>query len=136
MSTCQVGDALPSLTIPITTTLIVSAAIATRDFQKVHHDRDVAKGAGTKDVFMNILTTNGLVSRYVTDWAGPEAEIKGIDIRLGAPCFPGDEMVFSGIVESIDDGRAKVAVRGQNSLGTHVSGVVDLICDRREGGAA
>ena len=28
---------------------------------------------GSKDIFMNILTTNGLVGRYVTDWSGPRS---------------------------------------------------------------
>ena len=72
----------------MTPTTIVSTAIATRDWQDVHHDRDVAQAAGSKDIFMNILTTNGLVERFVADWAGHDAELKGIAIRLGAPGAP------------------------------------------------
>jgi len=47
---------------------------------------------------MNILTTNGLVGRYVTDWAGPNAVLKKVAIKLGAPNFPGDTMKMSGAV--------------------------------------
>ena len=61
----------------MTPTTIVSTAIATRDWQDVHHDRDVAQAAGSKDIFMNILTTNGLVERFVADWAGHDVELKG-----------------------------------------------------------
>ena len=81
----SVGEKLPELVIELTPTLIVSTAIATRDFQDVHHDRDLAHQKGSKDIFMNILTTNGLVERFVADWAGHDVELKGIAIRLQLP---------------------------------------------------
>ena len=49
-----------------------------------------------QNVFMNILTTNGLVGRYVTDWAGSGRPIEGVSIKLGAPNLPGDTMKLSG----------------------------------------
>lgn len=127
-----VGDTLPELRIPITATLIVTGAIATRDFQKVHHDKDVAIAAGTKDVFMNILTTNALVNRYVGQWAGPAARVGRINIRLGATNFPGDEMVFTGSVESVDGENVTLKIIGTNSLGPHVTGTIDLSIPSRE----
>ncbi|MHA7225645.1 MaoC/PaaZ C-terminal domain-containing protein [Glutamicibacter soli] len=123
----QAGQALPELRIPITATLIVTGAIATRDFQKVHHDKDVAQAAGTPNVFMNILTTNALVNRYVGEWAGPAARVGRINIRLGATNFPGDEMVFTGTVDSVDGENVVVKVVGTNSLGPHVTGTVDIV---------
>lgn len=127
-----VGDTLPELRIPITATLIVAGAIATRDFQKVHHDKDVAVAAGTKNVFMNILTTNALVNRYVGEWAGQSARVRRINIRLGATNFPGDEMVFGGVVESVSGENVTVKVVGTNSLGPHVTGTLDLCIPSRE----
>lgn len=50
--------------------MIVATALASRDYQDVHHDPALAVERGSKDVFMNILTTNGLVDRFVTGWAG------------------------------------------------------------------
>ncbi|MGP7814953.1 MaoC family dehydratase [Glutamicibacter soli] len=123
----QAGEALPELRIPITATLIVTGAIATRDFQKVHHDKDVAQAAGTPNVFMNILTTNALVNRYVGEWAGPAARVGRINIRLGATNFPGDEMVFTGTVDSVDGENVVVKVVGTNSLGPHVTGTVGIV---------
>ncbi len=67
------GERLPPLEIPVTRTLIVAGAIASRDYQDVHHDPELARQKGAPDVFMNILTTNGLVGRYVTDHFGPTA---------------------------------------------------------------
>ena len=120
------GEALPAWELPLTPTTIVSTAIATRDFQDVHHDRDRAQAAGSKDIFMNILTSTGLVEKYVVDWAGHDADVRGIAIRLGAPAYPYDTLRFSGEVTSVEDGVATLKVTGSVSLGDHVIGTVTL----------
>lgn len=128
----EVGDTLPGLEIPLTRTVIVATAIATRDYQDVHHDPGLAVERGSKDIFMNIISTNGFVSRYVTDWTGPAAVIESIGIRLGAPNHPGDTMSFSGEVTDVTPpdgstrGTVTVSVVGRNSLGNHVTGTVKL----------
>ena len=122
----ELGAALPALEVPITATVIVSGAIASRDYQDVHHDAALAHQRGSKDIFMNILTTNGWVGRYVTDWAGPEALLRTVDIRLGAPNYPGDTMVFSATVAAKRDGVVTIALRGANQLGDHVTGSVEV----------
>lgn len=128
--TVRTGAELPAWVLPVTPTLIVSTAIATRDFQDVHHDRDLAVQRGSRDIFLNILTTTGLVQRFVTDWVGPQALVRGVSIRLGVPAYPYDDLTFSGsVVESAEvDGEERfvVAVRGSNSLGDHVTGTVTL----------
>lgn len=122
----EVGTALPELVIPVTATLIAAGAIATRDFQKVHHDREVAVAAGAKDIFMNILTTNALVNRFVCEWAGPNAVISRINIRLGATNFPGDTLTLNGEVTEQNGSAITVGLIGNNSLGAHVTGTVEL----------
>ena len=121
-----VGTALPELPIPITTTLIVAGALASRDFTALHHDTSAARAGGMQDVFMNILTTNGLVGRYVTDWAGPDAVLKRVSIKLGAPNLPGDTMKMTGAVKKKDEatGVVEVEVAGRNSWGDHVTATV------------
>jgi hypothetical protein len=120
----QVGDTLPEWRLPVTPTLVVSTAIATRDYQDVHHDRDLAQSYGSQDIFLNILTTNGLVGRFVTDWAGPDVNVQSIAIRLGAPAYPDDELVFTGTVAEVDGEVVVVDVVGNVSIGTHVTGQV------------
>ena len=122
----KAGDEIPVWELPITPTLVVSTAIATRDFQDVHHDRDRAQAAGSKDIFMNILTSTALCERYVTDWAGTDVQIKGISIRLGAPAYPYDTLSFSGEVTDVTDGIATITVTGAVSLGAHVTGTVKV----------
>jgi acyl dehydratase len=126
-----VGQSLGSLVIPVTRTLIVAGALASRDYQDVHHDAELAKSRGSKDIFMNILTTNGLVGRFVTDWSGPGGVLRQVSIRLGAPNYADDVMTFTGEVQSKDGleddevhGRVTVSVRGANSMGDHVTGTV------------
>jgi hypothetical protein len=130
-SEVEVGDELPTLVLPITRTLIVSGAIASRDYQDVHHDTLLAKERGSKDIFMNILTTNGLVGRYVTDWSGPRSRLHEVNIRLGAPNYPDCTMTLTGMVTAkgpvADDGRGgrvTVSLRGANDFGDHVTGTV------------
>ena len=128
----KVGDVLPELPIPITVTLVVGGALASRDYTPVHHDKAAAQAQGMSDVFMNILTTNGLVGRYVTDWAGPDAVVKNVAIKLGAPNLPGDTMKMVGSVKSKDDaaGELVVEIAGKNGWGNHVTGTVRLALPR------
>jgi hypothetical protein len=135
-----VGDELPTLELPITRTLITSGAIASRDYQDVHHDHVLSKERGSPDIFMNILTTNGIVGRYVTDWSGPRSRILDVSIRLGAPNYPGCTMTLTGSVKEkgalSGDGKSgtvTVAIRGANHLGDHVTGTVRLLLPSGEG---
>jgi acyl dehydratase len=124
ISDVSVGDALPELKIPLTTSLIVSGALASRDFTPVHHDRAAALASGMPDVFMNILTTNGLVGRYVTDWAGPDARVRNVRIKLGSPNSPGDTMTLNGSVASKQNDEVTIDLAGKNSWGDHVTASV------------
>ena len=126
MSAATVGTKLPELSLYGDPTFIVSTAIATRDYQDVHHDRDKAQAKGSKDIFVNILTDTGLVQRYVTDWAGPNAIITSIALRLGVPWYAYDTVTFSGEVTAVHDGLVTVKVVGSNSLGDHVVATATL----------
>jgi len=123
------GEALPELAVPITVILINGGAIATRDYFPGHHDVEAARALGSPHVFMNILTTNGLVQRFIEQWAGPLAQFTALKIKLGAPNYPGDCMTFSGSVSALDaDTRTvEITLSGKNSMGNHVTGTVALV---------
>lgn len=122
----SLGEALPKLEIPITVPLVAGGAIATRDYFPGHHDLEAARALGSSHVFMNILTTNGLVQRFVESWAGPGGIMKTLKIKLGAPNYPGDSMTLSGQVSGIllEERSVELSLQGKNSLGNHVTGTV------------
>lgn len=122
----NVGDTLPAWELPITPTLVVSTALATRDFQDVHHDRDRAQAAGSQDIFVNILTSTAMCERYVTEWAGPDVVIKSVSIRLGVPAYPYDTLSFSGSVKDVAGGVATIEVIGAVAAGHHIIGTVTV----------
>ena len=122
------GDRLPLWTLALSPTHIVAGALATRDFQDVHHDRDLAQQKGSKDIFLNINTSLGYLQRYVTDWSGPEAVVTALRVKLGAPAYPYLPLTFAGSVHSVDaaSGRVVVGVQASNELGPHLTGTVEL----------
>ncbi|MFT4084790.1 MAG: MaoC/PaaZ C-terminal domain-containing protein [Nocardioides sp.] len=122
----QVGDRLPDLAIPMDRTRIVAAAIASQDFEDVHHDPSKAAERGMPDIFISINSTNGLLDRYLTDWAGPTARIHKVALRLGVPLFPGDTLTLTGEVTAVEDGLVSVTITGSNARGVHVKATASL----------
>ncbi len=132
----QLPAVLPEMTVDVSATFVVASALATRDFTPVHHDRDLAIANGSKDIFVNILTDNGLLQRFVAQWAGPRSLLRQTSVRLGVPCYAGDKLTFTGRVTDrsrLPDGdRYEVQVTGRCSLGDHIiaTAVVDVPEDR------
>jgi acyl dehydratase len=129
-SAVRVGDVLPPMVLVMSSTRIVAGAIASRDFMPVHHDREYANQQGAPDMFMNILSDTAYCSRFLTDWAGPDAMVKRLAIRLGVPAFPGHDLTYTGAVTAVerdgDEGVVEVELRANNDLGEHVSGTATI----------
>jgi acyl dehydratase len=126
----RVGDPITPMRIDVTATVVVAGAIATRDFMPVHHDRDYAASQGSPNIFLNIMTDNGHCSRFLTDWAGPEAMVRKIAIRLGLPAYAGSTLEYTGKVigkSQLDgEGIVEVELRATNDQGDHLSGTAVL----------
>ena len=130
----KVGEELPSQAIRLTASRIVAGAIATGDFEPIHHDRSAAQRAGRSDVFMNIYSINGLMQRCVTDWAGPTARIHSIKLTLGGPCVAGDILTISGKVIGRPpvppaNGQFEIELTGNTSLGHAASARIVMTFD-------
>lgn len=129
---CVAGTMLPELELPLDRTTIVGTAIASQDFEDVHHDPGKAQERGTPDIFMSINATNGFVDRYVTDWSGPASRISRAALRLGVPAFPGDTLHFAGEVTEANQSTVRLRVTGSNERGIHVN--ADVTVERAAGG--
>jgi acyl dehydratase len=129
-STISVGDELPPMVVDVTPTRVVAGAIASRDFMPVHHDRDYANSQGAPDIFMNILSDTAYCSRFLTDWAGPDAMVRRLAIRLGVPVFPGHTLTYTGSVTAVsqegDEGLVEIELQAVNELGEHVGGTATI----------
>ena len=136
----RLGAEVTPLVVDIDATRIVAGAIATRDFMPAHHDRDFANRQGAPDIFMNILSDTAYCSRFLTDWAGPDAMVRRLAIRLGVPVFPGHTLTFTGSVTAVEHEDAEVIVgvmfTGASDLGDHVTGTAELRLPVDRGGSA
>ncbi len=126
----EVGTELPGFDVEMTPTFIIGAALASRDLEEVHHDPEIARARGSQDLFPNILTSNGLALRVVTDWLGPDALVERASVRLGLPAYVGETLRMRAEVTratarpDAGDGEVEVAVRGRISTGDHLTGTV------------
>ena len=104
------GERLPELAIDVNATLVILGALASRDWRPMHHDRDFAiQRNGVKDIFLNTPNQAAWFERYVTDWTGPYGRLGRMKFRMKASVFPGDRMVFRGIVRSVGTDEAGCA---------------------------
>ncbi|WP_062435989.1 hypothetical protein [Herbidospora daliensis] len=95
--------------------LIVSAALTAR--------RGAAVAA---DVELTMLTTMDLVENYVTEWAGPDAFLRGMNVKLGLPAHTGDTLTFTGVVAGATAEMLTVEVCARSNAGVHATGTVRL----------
>jgi acyl dehydratase len=111
------GDVLPELSYAVTATTVVLGALASRDTRPMHHDHDFAVNRnGTKDIFLNTPNQAAWFERFLTDWSGPKGRLGRMKFRMKGSVFPGDTMVFAGVVEKVETdetgcGWANVLVR-------------------------
>ncbi|MFT5223916.1 MAG: acyl dehydratase [Glaciecola sp.] len=126
----SVGDLLPAESIELTTTFVIKTAIASRDFEPVHHDPAIARSSGLDHIFLNILTTNGLCQRLVVDWAGPDAIVRAASVRLGVPALAGTTLEMTASVVGLDvvdgEGRVQLEVVGMVPGGRHCKATISL----------
>jgi len=93
------GDSLPELVVEVTPTTVVLGALASRDWRPMHHDYKFAtERNGVADIFLNTPNQAAWFERYVTDWTGPLGRPGRMTFRMRDSIFPGDRMVFSGVV--------------------------------------
>jgi acyl dehydratase len=92
------GQDIGSYTIQMTAVKVSGGAWATRDSNPIHHDKDFAQRSGQKNIIVNIMHSEGILSRLATDWSGPEGDLKKTRFNIEGNCCAGDTMTVSGNV--------------------------------------
>lgn len=67
-------------------------------YDYVHFDRDYAQAAGARDAFMATHHVGGLFSRLLTDWSGPEADVRSLTFNINTQSCPNDILTLTGKV--------------------------------------
>jgi len=92
------GQDIGSYSMEMTAVKISGGAWATRDTNPIHHDKAFALKAQQRDMIVNIMHSEGILSRLATDWTGPEGELKRTRFNIEGNCCVGDMMTVSGNV--------------------------------------
>ncbi len=103
---CQVGDALPSLTLPpLSRHVLALYCGGSGDHVAIHTDSDFARAAGLPDVIGHGMLTMAYVGRMLTNIVAPQ-EIKSWHVMFLSPSRVGDCITCHGrVAERRDDGR-------------------------------
>lgn len=110
------GQSLPTIHYELNLLRMVAFVRASGLLDYIHFDREYAQSVGMRDAFMATPHIIGLVSRLLTDWAGPAGDIRSISLDLVAPCCSGDILIVTG----------KVGRKYRNSNGAHLVELVDI----------
>jgi len=93
------GRPLPPLSYELSLLRLVAFVRATGLYDYVHFDQEYAVSAGARDVFASTPHVAGLLSRLLTDWAGPQAQLRELQFSMKTQSCRNDSLVISGGVE-------------------------------------
>ncbi|MSR00103.1 MAG: hypothetical protein EXR88_01710 [Gammaproteobacteria bacterium] len=98
-----IAEKIPELRVLITPKLVIMGAVASRDWQPLHHDHEWSVGeGGLPGIILNNYTQMGWIIRYVTDWSGPQGRVGGLRLTMHSPICPGNELVITGAVDTLE----------------------------------
>lgn len=95
------GDAAPPWEVPqITRTHLVRYAGASGDMNPMHHDDEIARGAGQPSVFAHGMLTAGILSSYLVRWLGV-GSLRSFKVRFRERVWPGDTLTCMATVTGL-----------------------------------
>jgi len=117
MSALTVGDAGEEFVVEkVDRSSFIRYAGASGDFNPIHWNEDFAKSAGYPGVFAQGMWTAGVLSTFLTNWVGAD-NVKRFRTRFVGQVWPGEKLVCSGTVTSIDGESAEIELSVVNGEG-------------------
>ena len=118
MAELSVGDQIAELKVTPDKYLPHRYAGASGDFNPIHIDPEFAKAVGLPNTILHGLYMMGLTARAATEAAGGDpGSLKRLSVQFRGMGAPETEIVVTGTVKSVEDGRAVidvVAAQGEN----------------------
>jgi acyl dehydratase len=124
------GDAIPELRVTPDGGLTKRYAEASGDPNPIHIDEDFAKSVGLPGVILHGLYMMALVARANAALAGGDPRaLKRLAVQFRGMGIPEQEIVVSGTVKEVEDGRIvvdTVAAQGENQVIRNAEAEVEL----------
>jgi acyl dehydratase len=108
MADLQTGAQIPELKVTPDKYLTVRYAGASGDFNPIHIDEEFARAVGLPGRILHGLWTMAQVARAQTEAAGGPAHLKRLSVQFRGMGVPEQEVLVSGTVREVVDGRATV----------------------------
>ena len=130
--TVHEGDELPGFSVELGATRMVAQVSGTQDFYPIHHDRDFAREAGHRDIFVNTAFIRGCLCRVVTDWIDADGFLKSLGFQMRRPNFIGETITVGGRVKQRGPGgRVDLELWIENAGEVTVPGAASVILPLR-----
>jgi acyl dehydratase len=108
MAGLQAGEQIPQLQVTPDKYLTVRYAGASGDFNPIHIDEEFARAVGLPGKILHGLWTMAQVARAQTQAAGGPERLKRLSVQFRGMGLPEQEVLVSGTVREVRDGRAIV----------------------------
>ncbi len=108
MAGFEPGDPIPELRVTPDKYLPHRYAGASGDFNPIHIDPEFAKQVGLPGNILHGLYSMAQVARAAGAAAGGPARLKRLSVQFRGMGLPENEIVVSGTVTSVEDGRAVI----------------------------
>jgi acyl dehydratase len=108
MAELKAGERIPEVRITPDKFLTVRYAGASGDFNPIHIDEEFARAVGLPGRILHGLWTMAQVARAQTEAAGGPEHLKRLSVQFRGMGVPEQEVVVSGTVREVADGRAVI----------------------------
>ena len=108
MSELKAGEQIPQVSVTPDKYLTSRYAGASGDFNPIHIDEDFARAVGLPGRILHGLWTMAQVARAQTQAGGGPGHLKRLTVQFRGMGLPEHEVVVSGTVREVSDGRALI----------------------------
>jgi acyl dehydratase len=108
VSELKAGEQIPQVSVTPDKYLTSRYAGASGDFNPIHIDEDFARAVGLPGRILHGLWTMAQVARAQTQAAGGPGHLKRLTVQFRGMGLPEHEVVVSGTVREVSDGRALI----------------------------